>query len=793
MAADHTGSGEETHFNGQQPDQQAQTPLHSANGSSSRTLAQPREYHGAAGGFGSLQGIARIELKQRAGPGAAETLYRQNKPEGHMCTSCAWAKPPNPHVAEFCENGAKATLWDLTSDRCTPEWIWQHTVTELRSRSDYELEMRGRLTEPMRYDAQTDRYVRASWEEAFANIAAELNRLDPKAVTFYASGKAALEPSYLYAIFARAYGHNNLPDSSNMCHETTSVGLKEVIGSPVGTCTLEDLDHCDAIFYLGQNPGTNSPRLMRPLQQAVQRGCKIVTFNPLREKGLLEFIDPQNPVQMITQRPTSLSHLYMQVKPGGDIAALMGVCKRVLERDAMARAAGAKPVLDDDFLAQHTAGLDAFRAKVDATGWDEIERNSGIDRPELERAGDVYAEARNVMGIYGMGITQHVHGSQAIGMLVNLLLLNGNIGRQGAGCTPIRGHSNVQGQRTVGITEKTKLAPVAKYRELFDLETPPEDGHTTVEFVQAVLDRTNKGFIGLGGNLAKAVPDHERVHAAWGDMELTVHIATKLNKTHMMPGKSSWILPCLVRAEDDVQASGRQTVTMEDSFSHIYGSIGKRAPASEHLKSETAIICELAKATLPPRQKLRWDEWMGDYGIIRDLIARTFLDEFHDMNARMNQPGGFYRGNGAHDRIWKTDSGKAQFTDPTVLNACGIGEAEGRYHLVTVRSNDQFNTTIYGHSDRLRGLEGTRMIVLVSPQDMARDGLSDGDMVTLVGDAGDDVRRVVKGLKVTPFNLPSGCVAGYFPELNPLVPLWYHDVLSKTPASKGVPVRLVKE
>ncbi|QQN73689.1 FdhF/YdeP family oxidoreductase [Croceicoccus sp. YJ47] len=759
--------------------------------------AEPREYHGAAGGFGSLQGIARIELKERAGPGAAETLYRQNKPEGYMCSSCAWAKPPNPHLAEFCENGAKATLWDLTSERCTPEWISRHTVTELRERSGYELEMRGRLTEPMRYDAGTDRYVRASWDEAFAAIGAQLHRLDPKSVTFYASGKAALEPSYLYAVFARAYGHNNLPDSSNMCHETTSVGLKKVVGSPVGTCTLQDLDHCDAIFYLGQNPGTNSPRLLRPLMQAAKRGCKIITFNPLREKGLLEFIDPQDPVAMLTQKPTKMSHMYMQVKPGGDIAALMGVIKRVLEIDDEAKEKGLARTLDDAFLAEHTHGFDALRHTVENTGWDAIEANSGIARAELERAGDVYAGAKNVIGIYGMGLTQHVHGSQAIGMLVNLLLLNGNIGRQGAGCTPIRGHSNVQGQRTVGITEKTKLAPVEKYRELLDLETPEEDGHTTVEFLEALLDGSNKGFIGLGGNLAQAVPDHERVHRAWGEMELTVHIATKLNKTHLMPGKSSWILPCLVRAEEDIQASGPQTVTMEDSFSHIYGSIGKRKPASEQLKSETAIVAGLAKATLAHREtrnaKLAWDEWTGDYARIRDLIAHTFPDEFHDMNGRMNRPGGFYRGNGAHDRIWKTESGKAEFTDPTVLNACGIGEADGRFHLVTVRSNDQFNTTIYGHSDRLRGLEGTRMMVMINPNDMERHGLCDGDLVTLIGDAEDDMERTVRGLKVTPYRLPDGCLAGYFPELNPLVPLWYHDKLSKTPASKGIPVRIVKE
>jgi len=755
-------------------------------------LPDPKEYESSSGGWGSLKGLSRIGLKEGTSPGALETLRKQNKPGGYMCSSCAWVKPPNPHPFEFCENGAKATLWDLTTQRCTPEFFAKHTVSELKGWDGYDLEMQGRLTHPLRYDPTTDKYVETSWDEAFAAIGAKLRALNPDDVTFYTSGKAAIEASYLYALMARMYGTNNLPDSSNMCHETTSVGLKKVTGSSVGTCTLDDLEHCDAIFYMGQNPGTNSPRILHPLQEAVKRGCRIVVFNPLREKGLTEFVNPQDPIQMTVGKPTKMNHMYLQVRAGGDIAALMGVCKRVVERDEQARAAGAAKVLDDGFIDQHTHGFDAFLAKVKDTGWDEIETASGLSRTDLEAAGDVYVGAEKVMGIYGMGLTQHVHGSQSIGMLVNLLLLSGNIGRRGAGISPIRGHSNVQGQRTVGITEKVKLAPVEKYRELFDLETPPEDGHNTVEFVEALLVGRNKAYLGLGGNLAMAVPDHDRVHPAWRDMELTVHIATKLNRTHCMPGKSSWILPCLVRSEADKQRGGAQQVSIEDSFSHIYGSIGKREPASEHLLSETAIVCGLAKATLPAHPKWRWDEWCGNYKTIRALIARTFPDEFHDMDARMNQPGGFYRGNAAHDRVWKTESGKAEFTDPSVLNACGIGDAAGRFHLVTLRSNDQFNTTIYGHSDRLRGLKGSRMIVLMSPADMATNGLAEGDMVRLETDSDghDEEHRSVGGLEVVPYALPLGTLAGYFPELNSLMPLWYHDELSKTPAAKGIPVRI---
>jgi molybdopterin-dependent oxidoreductase alpha subunit len=706
-----------------------------------------------------------------------------------MCSSCAWAKPPVPHPAEFCESGAKATIWDLTSKRCTADFFAAHTVSELREWDDHQLEAVGRLTDPLHYDAASDRYVPVGWDEAIAAIGTTLKRLEPKSVTFYASGKAALESSYLYGLFARMYGNNNLPDSSNMCHETTSVGLKKVIGSPVGTCTFDDLQHCDAIFYMGQNPGANSPRILHPLKDAVNRGCKIIVFNPLREKGLIEFVDPQNPWQMTAGSSTKLAHQYLQLRPGGDIAALMGVCKRVLEIDA--RSDGG--VLDRKFLAEHTHDGEAFLAKLAATSWGEIERHSGLDRAEIEQAGDVYAEARNVIGIYGMGLTQHVHGSQAIGMLVNLLLLRGNIGRQGAGCQPIRGHSNVQGQRTVGISEKPELVPLDKLRDLFGFEPPTEKGHNTVEFLEALLAGEAKGFVGLGGNLARAVPDQSRVHPAWQSLELTAHVATRLNRTHLLPGKESYILPCLVRSEEDIQAGGSQTVSMEDSFSHIYGSIGRRTPASDNLKSEMAIVAALAKATLPANPRWKWDEWTSDYALVRELIAKTYPKEFYDMSARMNQPGGFYRGNAAHEREWKTESGKAEFTVPTVLNSFSEEEVSGRYTLVTLRSHDQFNTTIYGHSDRLRGLSGSRMIVLMRPSDIAAAGLREGEVVTLVTDTDDGHHRAVGGLSVTAYDLPHGCIAGYYPELNPLMPLGHHDQLSKTPAAKGIPIRIITQ
>lgn len=745
---------------------------------------------GPVGGWGSLRGMALVALHDHASPGALQTLSEQNKPGGFMCSSCAWGKPAKPHVFEFCENGAKSTLWELTRDRCTPAFFEQHTLTELRQWQDYDLEIQGRLTEPLRYDPASDRYLRCSWDEAFAGIAAELKQLDPKSVVFYASGKASLETSYLYGLFARMYGHNNLPDSSNMCHETTSVGLKKVIGSPVGTCTLEDFEHCDAIFYFGQNPGTNSPRFLHPLQEAVKRGCKIVVFNPVREQGLVRFVNPQNPAQMLTGHTTELAHQYLQVRPGGDIAALMGLCKHVLAVDDARRAEGSAGVLDRDFIAQHTHDFETFAACARAADWSAIEQASGLARAELEAAAEVYLAAERVIGVYGMGLTQHVHGSQSLGMLVNLLLMRGNIGRPGAGVSPVRGHSNVQGQRTVGITEKPELVPLDRIGQLFDFQPPREPGMTTVDACKGVCEGKVRAFVSLGGNFVRAIPDRDVMEPAWFNQALTVYIATKLNRSHLVHGRASYLLPCLARSEQDLQAGGAQSVSMEDSFSHIYGSIGRRKPASEHLRSELAIVAGLAKATLPAHPKWQWDAWTADYGRVRDLIEQTWPDMFGDYNGRMFQPGGFYRGNPAHERVWKTDSGKAQFTTPTVLSALGVGDAPGRFHLITMRSNDQFNTTIYGFSDRLRGLEGARTILLINLADMQRQGLHEGQLVDLLGDADDGATRVVAGLTVTPFNLPDGCVGGYYPEMNALVPLWYHDQASKTPAAKGVPVRI---
>ncbi|KZY33904.1 formate dehydrogenase [Roseovarius sp. HI0049] len=745
-------------------------------------------YDKAAGGWGSVHGISHIFGKTKPSAVALKILSNQNKAGGMMCTSCAWAKPAKPHTFEFCENGAKATLWELDKDRADRDFFDTRTLTDLRDWHDHDLEKAGRLTEPMKYDAASDRYLPVAWDQAFAEIGRELNAMAPEEAVFYSSGHAGLETSYLYALFARAMGHQNLPQSSNMCHETTSVNLQNFVGTPVGTCTLEDFDHCDAIFFFGQNTGSNSPRFLHTLKAAVERGCRIVTFNPLRERGLIEFVDPQKPVQMTVGKSTKISERYYQVRPGGDAAAMVGLMKCVLA----AEDAAPGTVIDRAFIEAETTGYDETIAAVHAASWEEIERHSGLSRAMIEEAAEIYISAERAIGIYGMGLTQHVGGWLNLGMLCNLLLMRGNMGKEGAGISPVRGHSNVQGQRTVGVGEKSAHMPADKLRQMFNIDPPETDGMNAVAVCEGILEGRVKAMVCLGGNLVRALPDRARMEAAWTGLPLTVNIATKLNRSHLMPGRAGYLLPCLGRTDKDIQASGPQAVTMEDSLSNIYASLGEADPPSEHVMSETAIICALAQATLPPNPKLRWQDWAANYDRIRDLIAETYPDDFSDFNARMFEPGGFYRGNPARNREWKTESGKAEFTAPTTLSALGEPPAgDDVMTLITLRSNDQFNTTIYGFSDRMRGLEGDRMIVLMNRDEITRLGLTEGQELALSCAVEDGHDRRVDGLTLTVYDLPPGCVAGYYPELNPLVPLGYHEKHSQTPAYKGTPVRIV--
>lgn len=748
-------------------------------------------YDAPAGGWGSVKSVARILKREQVPiPSTVKELWRQNKPRGFTCVSCAWPQPEKPLAFEFCENGAKASAWELTSLRVTPEFFAAHTCAELSTWSDHDLEQQGRLTQPLRYDRASDKYVPCAWSEAFAAIGAELKQLDPKSTVFYASGRASLETSYLYALFARLYGHNNLPDSSNMCHEATGVALRQCLGTPVGTVLLDDFARTDCIFFFGQNAGVNSPRMLHDLQNAARRGVPIIVFNPLRERGLERFTNPQSPQEMLTGSETKLATQYHQVRTGGDIAAITGLCKALLELDDAAIQSAAPRVLDTAFIAQHCHGFEAFADFVRTQSWQTIEADSGLSRAALESAATVYARAQAVIGVYGMGLTQHVLGEYNIHMVAALLLLRGNLGRPGAGICPVRGHSNVQGQRTVGVADDPALVPLDRLAEQYGFSPPRERGLHTVGTCKGVLGGTVRAFIGLGGNFLRAIPDQPRVAAAWRKLRLTVQIATKLNRTHLVNGEVAYLLPCLGRIERVMENGKAQVLSTEDSTSCIHASLGKAEPASTDLLSETRIVVELAKATLAPNPKVPWDAWANDYATIRDAIETTYPEQFRDFNKRMWQPGGFHRPNSARERVWKTASGKAEFIAPPALVATGFEDAPGRFRLMTMRSNDQFNTTIYGYDDRLRGIHGTREVVLMNADDIAQAGLHEGQTVKLTSDAGDGIAREVANLRVVAFDIPRGCIGGYYPECNPLIPLSHHTLFSQLPAAKSVPVRI---
>jgi molybdopterin-dependent oxidoreductase alpha subunit len=756
-----------------------------------------KPYHGPSGGWGSAYSVSNILMREGSPLAGANALFKQNRPiKGFACVSCAWAKPNPTRTFEFCENGAKATAWEITSHRCDASFFARHSVSELLNWSDYDLEQQGRLTQPLRWDAATDRYVPVDWHEAITDIGSKLAALDPNQAVFYASGRASLEASYMWALFARLYGTNNLPDSSNMCHESTSVALPESIGIPVGTVTLADFDKTDGFLFFGQNTGSNSPRMLHELQEARKRGAPIITFNPLRERGLERFTNPQSPTEMLTGESTTISTQYHQVAIGGDTAAIAGICKALFDLDDAAQAAGQPRVLDVDFIAEHTHGFDAFETHIRGYTWSALEQRSGLTRGALEAAAHVYARCNRVIGVYGMGLTQHRHGVQNVQMVANLLLMRGNIGKPGAGICPVRGHSNVQGQRTVGITEKAAQVPVDNLRRQFNFEPPQEDGVNTVEACEGIIDRSLKAFVSLGGNFVRAAPDTHQLEPAWKSLDLTVQIVTKLNRSCLVHGKTAYILPCLGRTEIDVQNGIEQQHTTEDSTSCIRAWRGVAKPAGEHMHSEPWIIAELAKATLKNQTTPHWDAWVANYSLIREAISETYPETFYDFNVRMLEPGGFHRPLGACERRWTTETGKANFILPTTLAVNDDVEQppERRevLNLMTIRSNDQFNTTVYGYDDRFRGIKGTRAVILMHPNDMARLGLDEGDKVQVCTAVSDGVHREVGPLRVTPYDIPQGCCAGYYPECNPLVPLWHHAERAKVPAAKSIPVTLRK-
>ncbi|MEE3633745.1 FdhF/YdeP family oxidoreductase [Pseudomonas sp. AL 58] len=754
-----------------------------------------KPYRGAAGGWGALRSVAQAWIGSDNALKNIRALLKTNQNGGLDCPGCAWGDSPESGMVKFCENGAKAVNWEATKRRVDAAFFARHSVTSLLQQSDYWLEYQGRLTEPMSYNPTTDRYQPISWEAAFALIARHLQNLaSPDQAEFYTSGRASNEAAFLYQLFVRAYGTNNFPDCSNMCHEASGVALGQSVGVGKGTVTFDDFEHAEAIFVWGQNPGTNHPRMLEPLREAVKRGAQVVCINPLKERGLERFQHPQHPLEMLTNgdRPTNTA--YFRPALGGDMAVLRGMAKYLLQWEREAQASGAPAVFDHAFIAQHSAGVDDYLATVEATPWEQIEAQSGLSLAEIEQAAQMYCKAGKVIMCWAMGITQHRHSVATIQEIANLMLLRGNLGVPGAGLCPVRGHSNVQGDRTMGINERPPVALLDALEKRFGFKVPRHNGHNTVEAIGAMLAGQAKVFIGLGGNFAQATPDTERTAQALRNCALTVQISTKLNRSHLIHGKDALILPCLGRTDIDLQAEGAQAVTVEDSFSMVHASNGQLQPLSRQMRSEPAVIAGIAAATLGA-QPVDWHWLVADYARIRELISQT-IPGFEDFNQRLAHPGGFYLGNSASQRQWNTASGKANFKanalPDDLLHECV--RASGQVPdliMQSMRSHDQYNTTIYGLDDRYRGVKGQRDVLFANEADIIRLGFRPGQKVDIVSLWSDERERRVKGFTLLAFDIPAGQAAAYYPEVNPLVPLESVGDDSHTPTSKFIAIKLL--
>jgi molybdopterin-dependent oxidoreductase alpha subunit len=739
-----------------------------------------------AAGLGALVASLKHVVRNRGIVRNLRSLFRVNQPDGFDCPGCAWPEPKDPsRVGEYCENGVKAVTFETTAKRVTPDFFARHAVGWLRGQTHHWFENQGRLTHPMRYNRATDHYEPVSWADAFALVGRTLRGLDsPDRALFYTSGRTSNEAAFLYQLLARRLGTNNLPDCSNMCHESSGTAMTEQLGVGKGTVTLDDFAHADLILVIGQNPGTNHPRMLAELQKAAERGAKIVTFNPLREPGLVSFTHPKHPLQTLLGRGTALSSHYYQVKVGGDLSALTGICAHLL----FAEAADPGKVLDRDFIKYHTDGFEEFARQVEAADWHTIERESGLTRDQLREAAELYRQSNRVIACWAMGLTQHRHAVATIQMVVNLLLLRGNVGKPGAGACPVRGHSNVQGDRTMGINEKPPAAFLDGLQKAFGFDPPREHGHDTVGAINAMADGSATVFIGMGGNFAAATPDTEFTEAALQKCALTVHVSTKLNRSHLCPGKEALILPCLGRSERDVQAGGPQRVTVEDSMSMVHASVGSNPPASAHLLSEVAVVCGIAETTFPDGAGIDWAGFRADYRRIRETITATLPHLFAGYEEKIHHPGGFYLGNPARDRVWKTATGKARFLAHPIHP---IELPAGQLRLMTIRSHDQFNTTVYDLHDRYRGVHGTRLVVFLHPADLAERGLTEDDPIDLHSHAPEDgLTRTARGFRAVAYDVPRGCAAAYFPEANGLVSKDSFAIRSRTPLSKFIPITI---
>ncbi|MEU2724337.1 FdhF/YdeP family oxidoreductase [Streptomyces smyrnaeus] len=732
----------------------------------------------AAAGLPAVGHSLRMARQQMGVKRTALTLLRVNQKDGFDCPGCAWPEGDKRHTAEFCENGAKAVAEEATTRRVTRDFFTAHPVTDLAQRSGYWLGQQGRLTEPMYLPEGEERYEPISWDDAFALIAEELRALaSPDEAVFYTSGRTSNEAAFLYQLFAREFGTNNLPDCSNMCHESSGSALTETLGVGKGSVLLEDLYKADLIIVAGQNPGTNHPRMLSALEKAKAGGAKIITVNPLPEAGMERFKNPQT-AKGLAAGGTPLTDLFLQIRLGGDQALFRALNRMILERDG---------AVDTEFVREHTHGFEEFAQTARATDWDATLAATGLERAEIERALELVLASRRTVVCWAMGLTQHKHSVPTIREVVNFLLLRGNIGRPGAGVCPVRGHSNVQGDRTMGIFERPAPAFLDALEKEFGFAPPREHGYDVVRAIRAMRDGLVKVFFAMGGNFVAASPDTQVTEAAMRRARLTVHVSTKLNRSHSVTGARALILPTLGRTERDTQRGGDQFVTVEDSMGMVHASRGRLEPAGEQLLSEPAIVARLARAVLGEASSTPWARFEGDYGLIRDRIARV-VPGFEDFNAKVARPGGFALPHAPRDeRRFPTATGKANFTAAPVEYP---RVPQGRLLLQTLRSHDQYNTTVYGLDDRYRGIRNGRRVVLVHPEDAAAHGLADGAYADLTSEWSDGRERVARGFRVVHYPTARGCAAAYYPETNVLVPLDATADTSNTPASKSIVIRL---
>ncbi|MFF9504734.1 FdhF/YdeP family oxidoreductase [Streptomyces sp. NPDC014656] len=740
-----------------------------------------RPYHHPAAGWGAAKSVTRFMLREGALPvdGPRAIMKMNHERTGFDCPGCAWPDDTKGLHLDICENGIKHVTWEMTRKRVGREFFAAHSVTELAGWTDHALENEGRLTEPMVYDPGTDHYVPIGWKDAFELVGSALRGLDdPNQASFYTSGRLGNEATFLYQLLARELGTNNLPDCSNMCHEASGRALTASLGTGKGTVDLADWETADALFILGVNAASNAPRMLTALTEAYDRGAHIVHVNPLVEAAATRAIIPHDFKDMATFHATRTSTLNLQPRIGGDMAFVRGVAKAVLEQ------AGSDPkALDREFIERHTAGFEEYRAVCEATSWEEIEHQSGLPREEVLAAARVYREADRSIISWCLGVTQHEHGVDTVREIVNLLLLRGNLGREGAGPSPVRGHSNVQGNRTCGIDHRPADAFLDRLAEVCGIDPPRAHGLDTVRTIEAMAGGDVKVFVAMGGNFALAAPDTPVTYEALRNCELTVQVSTKLNRSHVVHGRRALILPCLGRTEKDHQRKGDQATSVEDSMSMVHLSRGMKKPASPHLLSEPAIVAGMARAALP-ESATPWSWYVEDYDRIRDVMARV-LDGFEDFNRRVRLPLGFRIRQPARELVFLTPSGKAEFSAAPLPD---VVPEPGTLALGTMRSHDQWNTTIYSDDDRYRGVSGLRTLVFMNRADMRERGIAELAPVDITATARDGGRRSLHGYLAVPYDIPRGCAAGYMPEMNVLCALGDYSTQSDQPIMKHLKV-----